>query len=367
MNKCLYYFCVLLLTNILALQGTIFNDHVTPIFNASDDQIFVGVVTIATRGTFFYGIVYDDYDYVQGGNIYFIDHAGSVQQEYQINALPNKVTPVPDYYYGNTSSLYYALKSGDMVVYDLASRNVSRIKNFVTPQQDLENYTVYDDAIYFQSDDEDDEKGGVRYFNQGKSRLLFHYENLPVSILYIPSQKSVYFVDGFGGSAGVGGIYNVATNGSISMVYSFSGYDGNNPDQAVVSHDEYIYGTSEAGGGQNGGNLWKFDPQSHALTVLYEFAYSKKNSGLDSLVYAADDVLYGVFSGIKPNETTGAIFKYDIKTKTMAYKPNDCSLGTIDSVAAPQGTLMFGLLDITNRGTKVVFALNSTDTFTVIH
>jgi uncharacterized repeat protein (TIGR03803 family) len=99
---------------------------------------------------------------------------------------------------------------------------------------------------------------------------------------------------------------------TFSVLYSFSGrMDGDSPFSGLIKgHDGCFYGTTIEGGANDRGSIFKIMPEG-ALTTLYSFGKSNgtdPNSPTGSLVQAADGCLYGTTEGGGANNA-GTIFK----------------------------------------------------------
>jgi len=98
------------------------------------------------------------------------------------------------------------------------------------------------------------------------------------------SDGNFYGTTYHGGTNGNGTVFRITTNGTLTSLYSFTGYnDGGTPDAALVQgSDGYFYGTTEEGGTTNynanfrnygGGTVFKISPNG-TLTSLYSFTNS---------------------------------------------------------------------------------------------
>jgi len=75
------------------------------------------------------------------------------------------------------------------------------------------------------------------------------------------------------GSFGNGSVYRIdPSSGAETLLYSFSGgSDGGDPVQTLIYANGTFYGTTAAGGANNTGTVFKFDPATGVETVLYSF------------------------------------------------------------------------------------------------
>ena len=86
------------------------------------------------------------------------------------------------------------------------------------------------------------------------------------------SDGSFYGTTAGGGTNGDGTVFQISTNGALTSLYSFTGgNDGANPYAGLVQgSDGNMYGTTEGGGTNGSGTVFKMSP-SGALTSLYSF------------------------------------------------------------------------------------------------
>jgi uncharacterized repeat protein (TIGR03803 family) len=74
-----------------------------------------------------------------------------------------------------------------------------------------------------------------------------------------------------GGSFGLGALLREETDGSRTVVYSFSGPDGALPHGGLVTRNSIIYGTTLAGGSFGFGTIYSYVPATGILTTLFSF------------------------------------------------------------------------------------------------
>ena len=173
-----------------------------------------------------------------------------------------------------------------------------------------------------------------------------------------------------GGALNLGTLFRVGTTGAnFVSLYSFSGPDGENPDdlKLVKAADGSFYGATSAGGTYGGGTIFRLDPATGALTTLYNFA---ETAGVDAgLVAGRDGKLYGTtYSG--GANAAGSVFSIDPATFTLTTL-HDFG-GTGGSYPVPGALLhasdgyLYGSTQLGGNGT--VYRLNpSTLAFTTLH
>jgi uncharacterized repeat protein (TIGR03803 family) len=134
----------------------------------------------------------------------------------------------------------------------------------------------------------------------------------PYGILAQDANGNLYGTTYSGGSANTGTIFKITPGGSYTLLHSFvnapPNYDGVNPTAGpTLGTDGNIYGTTEKGGTQNGGAIYKITP-SGTETLLYSFCVVSCYDGFVPTTPLALDTngeFYGVTSG---NSNGGSVF-----------------------------------------------------------
>jgi len=135
-----------------------------------------------------------------------------------------------------------------------------------------------------------------------------------------------YGVDEAGGSDGFGTVFDVASSGAYSRLYSFagesvngSGYETNAAGLAPINGlvratDGSFYGTAPSGGSNATGTIFRM--ASGNVTAVFTFPFIDSNgdnetgSSPSSLILGRDGLLYGTTSGGGSNGL-GTVFKFD--------------------------------------------------------
>jgi uncharacterized repeat protein (TIGR03803 family) len=136
-----------------------------------------------------------------------------------------------------------------------------------------------------------------------------------------------------GGANGFGTVFKITPDGSETVLYSFRGYpsDGGYAATGLVqASDGNFYGTTEFGGTNNKGTVFKVTP-SGLETPLYSFGSNANDvaAGFSPLVEGSDGSFYGV-SANGGASNRGAVFKISpegIETLVHSFTggPNDGS------------------------------------------
>jgi uncharacterized repeat protein (TIGR03803 family) len=131
------------------------------------------------------------------------------------------------------------------------------------------------------------------------------------SELILASDGNLYGTTIGGGTKGWGTVFKMTPDGTESVLYSFKGYP-NDPAYAsglFQASDGNFYGTSQFGGPDNKGTVFKVTP-SGIETVLYSFgAVANDPAGLFSALVEGDDGNFYGTSGFGGTNNDGAVFK----------------------------------------------------------
>ncbi len=125
------------------------------------------------------------------------------------------------------------------------------------------------------------------------------------------SSNNLYGTGIAGGGTAAGAVYLASTNGSVSVLRSFSAvsadtatnFGGASPSGALVLSGNMLYGTATAGGAAANGTVFALSTNGAVFTVLHDFSALDSNAGTNSdgaapcggLVLAGDK-LYGAAS-----------------------------------------------------------------------
>jgi uncharacterized repeat protein (TIGR03803 family) len=116
-----------------------------------------------------------------------------------------------------------------------------------------------------------------------------------------------------GGTNRFGGVFKITPGGKLTVLHSFGGTpDGQTPKGAIIqASDGNFYGTTEAGGADGFGSIYKMTPAG-VLTILHSF---NETDGmglhpLAGLVQATDGKFYGAAAS---NTSSGVLFQITSK------------------------------------------------------
>lgn len=171
----------------------------------------------------------------------------------------------------------------------------------------------------------------------------------PVGTLVLAA-STLYGTAYGGGTNNAGTVFSITTNGSAFVtLYNFTGADdGANPGAGLVISNATLYGTTESGGANGNGNLFRIGTNGSSFTSLYSFsAEDANNDNTDGAAPAASLTLssnefYGTASagGAAGN---GTVFKIGVTgagfTTLYNFSAVDPDLLTNSDGATPLGAI----------------------------
>jgi uncharacterized repeat protein (TIGR03803 family) len=183
---------------------------------------------------------------------------------------------------------------------------------------------------------------------------------------------------GNGGGGGAGVVFEIAADGTFSVLYNFQGgHDGEFPEASLIMDNSgNLYGTTSQGGSQNSyGTVFKLAPGG-TETVLYRFKGTDGQDPWSGLIVGSDGNFYGM-TGDGGSNGDGTIFKLaPDATETVLYSFRGGEFGD-----QPVGNLLMGvsgnLYGTTNLGgirhcfepfgCGTIFRLAPDGTFKILH
>jgi uncharacterized repeat protein (TIGR03803 family) len=153
-------------------------------------------------------------------------------------------------------------------------------------------------------------------------------ENPAYGSLTLDKTGNLYGVTAYGGASNDGVIFRITTSGSFTVLHSFTGADGSLAYGALVEDGSgNLYGTAAQGGKYGNGTVWKLNSIG-ALTVLHHFEAGTADGAYPLAGLARDGRgnLYGVtYYGGSSGE--GTVFKVKGSTFTLLHSFNCASDG----------------------------------------
>jgi uncharacterized repeat protein (TIGR03803 family) len=199
----------------------------------------------------------------------------------------------------------------------------------------------------------------------------------PVAGLIV-SGNTLYGTAKNGGSGGHGTVFKINTDGTgFATIYSFTAYnnsgtnsDGANPVASLVLSGNTLYGTASVGGSHNSvGTVFKVNTDGTGFTVLYTFSGLVRSiDGARPMagMLLSGSTLYGTTEGGGTNGY-GTVFKIDTGGSgfaTLHAFPGTVS-GTNSDGAQPEASLvlssgvLYGTASSGGNGHGTVFSLNT--------
>ena len=143
---------------------------------------------------------------------------------------------------------------------------------------------------------------------------------MPVGKIIKASDGKLYGLTSYGGLTGSPGtIFKIDPSTDVfSTLYNFptDGLTGMNPFGGFIEKNGILYGTTDNGGVNNSGVIFKFDPSSFTFQKLYDFSPGNDgNSPNCDLIFGSDGKIYGhtIFGG---GYNHGTAFSYDVTNNT---------------------------------------------------
>ena len=198
----------------------------------------------------------------------------------------------------------------------------------------------------------------------------------PLAGLVQGSDGNFYGTTLYGGTNGDGTVFKISTNGVLTSLYSFTGgNDGGNPYAGLVQgSDGNFYGTTENGGTNNWGTVFKIGTNG-ALTSLHSFTGGDDGGNPEAgLVQGSDGNFYGTTYA---NATTGAgtVFKIStngVLTSLYSFASGNDGAGPDGLVQGSDGyfygtTYQGGTYGSGYNGSGTVFKISTTGALTSLY
>jgi uncharacterized repeat protein (TIGR03803 family) len=155
----------------------------------------------------------------------------------------------------------------------------------------------------------------------------------PFGAPFLGTDGSLYGMTFDGGTSGIGSVYKIAPDGTISTVFTFNGINGMYPTALVQTPDGTLYGTTYYGGSNGDGNAYRLTTGGKFTNIV---SCTLKNCLYPiGLVIGADGNVYGISEGDKPDYgNNGQLFAITPKFRTevnfnhtVANRPWNLELG----------------------------------------
>jgi uncharacterized repeat protein (TIGR03803 family) len=184
---------------------------------------------------------------------------------------------------------------------------------------------------------------------------------------------NLYGTTSGGGAHGHGTVFKVTTAGALKTLYSFcakSGCaDGSAPYAGLIqAKDGNFYGTTEAGGSNNAGTVFKITAAG-TLTTLHKFNYNDGANPYAALVQALDGNFYGTTESGGAH-ILGTVFKMTTTgtlTTLHSFNLTDGSSPEAALIQAADGHFYSTTYNGGPEGYGTVFKITSGGTLTTLH
>jgi uncharacterized repeat protein (TIGR03803 family) len=127
----------------------------------------------------------------------------------------------------------------------------------------------------------------------------------------LESGGKFYGMTPFGGSGGYGVLFEFNPAGNVLTVLKhFGGTDGTYPFGSVIASSGKFYGMTNSGGSNDYGTLFEFNPAGNVFTVLKHFDYSADGGYANGSLIATGGKFYGMISAGGSNDK-GTLFEFN--------------------------------------------------------
>ncbi|NOS93300.1 MAG: T9SS type A sorting domain-containing protein [Cyclobacteriaceae bacterium] len=153
----------------------------------------------------------------------------------------------------------------------------------------------------------------IKQDGSGFTKLFdFSYGNgvNPIGNLIVGLDGYIYGTTSGGGSLGYGVIFRINSDGSnFNVIFNLGGNYGGNPIGGLLqSSDGYLYGTTSIGGANDLGVIYRILPDGSDFSVLHNFNAANGAKSSSNLVEGGDGYLYGT-TDVGGINNSGVVFK----------------------------------------------------------
>jgi len=148
--------------------------------------------------------------------------------------------------------------------------------------------------------------------------------------------NGIYYGTTFGGGAnGNGSIFAFdSATGSITLQGSFNGTNGSNPIAALTAAGNGIYyGTTQNGGANGNGSIFAFDSATGSITLQDSFTGTNGSNPTAGLTAAGNGIYYGT-TQVGGTNDAGSIFKFDSATGSITLQDSFTGTNGSNPIAA---------------------------------
>ncbi len=248
------------------------------------------------------------------------------------------------------------LSSGIIYQYNLASGGLSLLGKLDAEFQDAPWGGVVKDAagnVYGTSQFGGTDHGTVYKLEAGatSATTLHMFDGIdgeqPAGELAFDGAGNIYGTTPYGGPDYAGTIFRLdAVTHTVTTAYTFEYPGMGTIPWAGLTYgaDGNFYGVGGAGGIYGAGTIYKFDPTSNDLIALYNFAYDDGRSPMGELLVDAAGNIFGTTNEGGP-ENFGSVFRLDAGTNLLtilaSFSDGD-ALGPIEGLTADRAGNLYG-------------------------
>ena len=191
----------------------------------------------------------------------------------------------------------------------------------------------------------------------------------PTAGLVLASDGNFYGTTNGGGANTWGTVFKITPGGTLTLLHSFAVVDGSQPWSGLVQGtDGNLYGTTTFGGSNEIGTIFKITTGG-TLTTLYNFAEADGAIPYASLIQGTDGNLYGTASNGGTNND-GTVFKITTGgtvTLLHSFTNTDGAHPYGRLVQATDGTFYGTTVQGGSSSVGTVFKITSSGTLTTLH
>ncbi len=173
----------------------------------------------------------------------------------------------------------------------------------------------------------------------------------------------------FGGTFGFGTVFKITSVGTLTILYSFGGTDGEYPTAGLVEGaDGSFYGTTNEGGAFGLGTVFKIT-SAGVLKTLHSFGGAEGEYPLAGLVEGTDGKFYGTaqFGGTNNLGTVFKITSGGVMTMLHSFIGGDGAYPIAGLIQAADGDFYGTAYKGGSSNLGTIFEMNSGGTLTTVH
>jgi uncharacterized repeat protein (TIGR03803 family) len=174
-----------------------------------------------------------------------------------------------------------------------------------SPDGPIGGLSLAKDGLFYGTDSSS--RSVFKMTSNGSLKNLIYFYNVTGGDFWYPTAAPIQSIRGdylYGTSLDLGGptagiVYKITKYGDFTVLHSFSGTDGSDPDRLVQGTDFYFYGTTFWGGTYDEGTIFRISA-SGDFKVLLSFDGTPARNPTSGLIQANDGNFYGecVYGGL---------------------------------------------------------------------